>query len=233
MWWLWLYVAAMTAGALLFLRWHADPKGVPRIEYRVAIAIPVWSGLWYTVMALGGGRTEGEDHPIYWARYVDWTVTASLLLVALALTATHALPGRHPVLLAALVGTNVAMLLSGFLADLTADRWARYLLFGLGSLCLLVVLALIWGPLRAVARRQPDGLYHTYREAAALLSVLWLGYPLFWLLGPSGVGLLGAAVVSGLFVALSVASKVGWSIVDLGRLRALSVRGELPLGDRP
>lgn len=229
-WWQWGYVAAMAAGVLLFLRWSADPKGVPAAEYRVALAVPLWSGVWYAVLALGGGRIDGGDHPVYWARYVDWAVTAPLLLAALTLTATHALPHRHPRLLTALVGANLAMLLCGFLAELATGPWPRYLLFILGALTLLAIFALIYGPLRAIARRQPSGLYRTYREAALLLGVLWLGYPVIWLLGPSGVGLLGATTDTALFVLLSIASKVGWGALDLARLRELAARGELPLG---
>ncbi|MFC7544914.1 bacteriorhodopsin [Plantactinospora sp. GCM10030261] len=231
--WLWGYVSAMAAGALLFLRWSASPKGVPAVEYRVAIAVPVWSGLWYAVMALGGGQVDGDGHPVYWARYVDWSVSASLLLTALALTATHALPHRHPRLLVALVGANLAMILSGLLGDLATDPWPQYLFFGLGALGLLAILALIYGPLRAVARRQPHRLYRAYREAALLLGGLWLGYPVIWLLGPSGVGMLGGTADTALFVLLSIASKVGWGALDLARLRELGARGELPLGGSP
>ncbi|MEV1143667.1 bacteriorhodopsin [Micromonospora sp. NPDC049799] len=228
-WWLWLYVASMAAGLLLFVRWAADPRGVPRIEYHVAIAIPLWSGFWYTVTALGGGQTDGGGHLTYWARYADWAVSASLLLVALALTATHALPRRHPALLATLIGINVAMILSGLLADLADGLLTRWLLYAFGTVALLVIYALIWGPLRSLARRQPSGLHHAYWEVALLLTVLWAGYPVIWLLGPPGLDLLGASVDTALFVLLSIVSKVGWSILDLGRLRQLAARGELPV----
>lgn len=226
-WWLWLYVAAMAGGVVLFTRWRADPCGVPLSEYRVAIAIPLWSGSWYLVMALGGGRTEVAGHTVYWARYADWVVTAPLLLVALTLTATHSLPGRRWGLMSALVGANVVVILSGLVAELTADAMARYTLFSIGVLALLTVYALIWGPLHNHAHRQPEGIAEVYREAAVLLSVLWLGYPVFWMIGPSGIGVIGSAATSQLLVALSVLSKVGWSILDLGRLRSLSDRGRL------
>ncbi|SCL65079.1 bacteriorhodopsin [Micromonospora citrea] len=226
-WWLWMYVAAMAGGVVLFNRWRADPRGVPLSEYRVAIAIPLWSGFWYLVMALGGGRAEVAGHTLYWARYVDWVVTASLLLVALMLTATHSLPGRRWRLMGALVGVNVVMLLSGLVAEFATDATVRYALYGIGVLALCAVYGLIWGPLRLHAHRQPAGIAAVYKEAALLLSALWVGYPLFWILGPSGVGLLGSATTSLLFVVLSILSKVGWSILDLGRLRALSDRGHL------
>ncbi|WBC12411.1 bacteriorhodopsin [Micromonospora sp. WMMA1998] len=233
-WWLWLYVTSMAGGTLLFLAWWARPRGVPAIEYQVAVAVPVWSGLWYTALALGGGRvTDAGGQSVYWARYADWAVSASLLLVALALTATHALPGRHPVLPATLVGLNVAMIAAGLLADLSADPGSRYRYFTLGTVALLGIFAVIWGPLRSVARRQPDGLRHAYVEAAAVLTVLWIGYPLIWLAGPSGLELLGPTTDTALFVLLSVASKVGWGALDLARLRSLARRNELAVAGRP
>lgn len=226
-WWLWMYVAAMAGGVVLFVRWRAAPCGVPLSEYRVAITVPLWSGCWYLVMALGGGRTEVAGHTLYWARYLDWAVTAPLLLVALMLTATHSLPGRRWGLASALVGTYLVVLLCGLVADLTANRTARYVLFGVGTLALLGVYGLIWGPLRTHAHRQTGEIVAVYREAALLLSVLWMGYPLFWVIGPSGVGLVSPATTSLLLAVLSILTKVGWSIVDLGRLRSLSARGHL------
>ncbi|OZV82331.1 hypothetical protein CA850_08530 [Micromonospora echinospora] len=226
-WWLWVYVAAMAGGVVLFTRWRADPHGVPLSEYRVAIAIPVWSGSWYLVMALGGGRVEVAGHTLYWARYVDWAVTSPLLLVALMLTATHSLPGRRWRLTGAIVGTNLVIFLCGLAAEITVDTTARYTLYAIGVLAFLAVYGLIWGPLRTHAHRQPKEIAAVYREAALLLSVLWVGYPVFWLIGPTGVGLISSATTSLLFVVLSILTKVGWSIVDLGRLRSLSDRGRL------
>ncbi|MEU4566796.1 bacteriorhodopsin [Micromonospora sp. NPDC023956] len=226
-WWLWMYIAAMAGGVVLFARWRANPRGVPLSEYRVAIAIPLWSGSWYLVMALGGGRTEVAGHLLYWARYVDWVVTAPLLLVALTLTATHSLPGRCWGLMSALIGTTVVVIISGLAAELTSDANTRYTLYTVGVLAFLAVYGLIWGPLHAHVRRQPKEIVEVYREAALLLSALWVGYPLLWLIGPTGVGLIGSSTTSLLFVVLSILSKVGWSIVDLGRLRSLSDRGRL------
>lgn len=225
--WQWMYVAAMAGGVVLFTRWRADPCGVPLSEYRVAIAVPLWSGFWYLVLALGGGQTEVAGHTLNWARYVDWAVSSPLLLVALTLTATHSLPGRCWGLASALVGTNLVVFVCGLAAELSADATARYTLFTIGVLALLGLYGLIWGPLRTHAHRQPKEIAAVYREAALLLSVLWVGYPLFWMIGPTGLGLISSATTSLLFVVLSILTKVGWSILDLGRLRALSDRGEL------
>ncbi|WP_299036115.1 bacteriorhodopsin [uncultured Pseudokineococcus sp.] len=225
--WLWSYVGVMALGAVVFGVWARNPLGVPRVEYVVAAAIPVWSGTWYAVMALGGGQTEVAGQTTYWARYVDWVVTTPLLLVALALTATHALPRFPRRLVAALVAADVVMITAGALADLAEAAAWRYALHGLGWLGLVAVLALVWGPLRRLAEQQPPAMAAAFRRVALLLSLLWLGYPLVWLLGPSGLGLVGQTTDTALFVLLPAVSKVVWSVVDLTELRTLSRRGEL------
>jgi bacteriorhodopsin len=227
--WLWLYVAAMASGVVLFVVWSRNPKGIPMLEYGIATAIPLWSGLWYAVMALGGGQTEVAGQTTYWARYADWLVTTPLLLVALALTAMHALPRKRWGLIAALVVVDVVMISSGLAADFMESTAARYGLYAVGVVALVVLIGLVWGPLRQTAMQQPAPLAAVHKEVALLLSVLWVGYPLIWILGPSGIELFGDTTDTALFVLLPILSKVGWSAVDLGRLRRLADRGELAL----
>ena len=50
-----VYLVSMAAGALLFVTWSRDPRGVSAWEYLVAAIIPVWSGLAYLAMATGNG----------------------------------------------------------------------------------------------------------------------------------------------------------------------------------
>lgn len=224
---LWSYVAVMAAGAALFVAWSRDPRGVPRLEYAVATAIPLWSGFWYAVMALGGGQTEVAGQTTYWARYADWLVSTPLLLVALSLTAMHALPKKRWDLVAALVVADVFMITCGLLADLQEDRTARYAFYAAGVVALLTIFYLVAVPLRRVALQQPPEMAAVHKEVAVLLAVLWTGYPVIWLLGPSGVGVFGDSTDTALFVLLPILSKVGWSIVDLGRLRGLASRDRL------
>lgn len=121
------------------------------------------------------------------------------------------------------------MILGGMVADFMASRAERFTFYGLGMLALLVLLGLIWGPLRATAMRQPRSMASLYKAVALLLSVLWAGFPLVWILGPSGIGMFGDLTDTALILALSILMKVGWSVVDLGRLRALSDRGEVSI----
>jgi bacteriorhodopsin len=221
--WLWLYVACMAGGALLFFRWSRQPKGVPHYEYTIAMVIPIWSGLAYTAMALGQGSLIVDGREVYVARYVDWIVTTPLLLWALASTAMF-YRRLDKALIGGLMFTDAVMILSGLAADLTQDPPIKWFWYSIGCICLAIILWITWGPLRRIAHDQPHGLGKAYTKAAAYLSLLWLGYPLVWALGPSGLGILDSATDTMLFVFLPILSKVGFSILDLHELRKLGSR---------
>ena len=216
-----IYVACMAAGALLFAVWARDPRGVHREEYLVAILIPVWSGLAYLAMALGLGTVEVDGQTTYWARYADWIVTTPLILLALSFTAMHRLKERNYVLIGSLVGADVIMIRCGLVGDLASGP-TRFIFFWIGVAALVFILWTTWGPLRRLAFSQGDDLGGVYTTVLGYLTVLWIGYPTVWMLGPSGLGLLDQGMDTLLFVVLPVFSKVGFSILDLGLLRKLS-----------
>ncbi|MFD2672152.1 bacteriorhodopsin [Marinicrinis sediminis] len=218
--WLWIYVAVMAAGAFYFASLSFQRKGVPRIEYLVAFIIPVWSGTAYASMAVGQGIVDIGEKVTYYARYLDWVVTTPLLLVALSMTGMFYIR-KDKVIILGLVAADVFMILTGLIADLTSSWPLRYMWYTLGLVALLLILWIIWYPLRHKAQSQGRELASLYDKAAGYLSILWVCYPTIWLIGPSGIGLVGQVTDTVLFVILPIFSKVGFSILDLNGLRAL------------
>lgn len=221
--WLWFYVACMAAGALLFYAWSRSPKRVPRYEYAVAILIPVWSGLAYTAMALDQGIVEVAGREVHVARYLDWLVSTPLLLLALASTGMFFRPLDKTVI-GTLIGLDVIMILSGLFADLTVREGVRWFWYLNGCVCLGLIFWLLWGAVRREAYAHNREIGDAYRRVLTFFSLLWLGYPLVWALGPSGIGLFGKTTDVALFVLLPIVSKVGFSIYDLHELRKLAPR---------
>ncbi|CAM4444923.1 bacteriorhodopsin [Deinococcus marmoris] len=218
--WQGIYITCMALGALLFIAWSRQPRGVPASEYLIATAIPVWSGLAYLGLLLGQGTVEVDGQTTYYARYIDWAVTTPLLLTALALTAMFRQARKNYTLIGALIFSDLVMIGSGLVADLSTGS-ARTVWFLCGVVAFLIVLGLIWGPVRALAARDGADLKAVYDKSAGFLSVLWVAYPTIWALGPSGIDLLSQPVETALFVIVPVLSKVGFSIVDLSGLRGL------------
>jgi bacteriorhodopsin len=214
------YVACMAGGALLFVWWMRDPRGVPKWEYLVATFIPVWSGLAYLAMALDLGTVEVAGQTTYWARYADWVVTTPLLLVALWMTATtHTAKRPHVPTLITLICADVVMILSGLVGDLSEGP-ARFVFYGIGVAALVLIFYIVFVPLRQTARHDAQ-VSRIYGIVAAYLALFWIGYPLTWILGPSGLGVVSQQVDTALFVLLPVFSKVGFSILDLSLLRRM------------
>lgn len=221
--WLWLYVACMAAGAIVIIAWSRNPRGVPHYEYAAAAFIPIWSGLAYMASALDQGIVLNDGHLVYLTRYADWVVTTPLLLATLAWTAMWSVR-KHTSLIIAIMGADVIMILSGLMADLSSDDGVKWLWYTIGCVCLVIIFYIAWGPFRRIAYSQGQEVGSTYVKVATFLSVLWVGYPLIWALGPSGIGLLDSTTDVALFVVLPIFSKVGFSLYDLYSLRRLSAR---------
>lgn len=216
----WIYVLAMAVGALYFIGLGNKPHSVPRYEYLIATFIPIWSGLAYMAMALDQGKVEIAGQVTHYARYIDWVVTTPLLLLALSTTAMYFIV-KDWTLIAALMGTQVIVIVTGLVADLSTDRTARLLWYTCGVVAFLVVLWGIWVPLRAKTRGQGIELSKLYDKLLVYFTVLWIGYPIAWLIGPSGLGWIDQTVETLLFCVLPFFSKVGFSYLDLNGLRRL------------
>jgi len=222
----WVYIAGMAIGAIHFISLSKNPRAVPKYEYLVAAFIPIWSGLAYLSMVLPHGDLEQGKIAVagqiaHYARYLDWIVTTPLLLLALSWTAMHYLSKKDWTLIASLMGTQVIVILSGLIADLSVVPWVRYFWYINGVVAFLIVLGGIWGPLRAKTRSQGQELSELYDKLTAYFTVFWIGYPIVWIIGPSGFGITNQTTDTFLFCLLPFFSKVGFSFLDLHGLRNL------------
>jgi bacteriorhodopsin len=216
----WIYVVGMAIGALHFWSLSRDPKGVPQHEYLVAIFIPIWSGLAYMAMALDQGQVEAAGQVAHYARYIDWIVTTPLLLLSLSWTAMQFIR-KDWTLIGFLMSTQVVVITTGLVADLSEREWVRYLWYICGVVAFLIVLWGVWGPLRAKTREQSAELSDLYTKLLTYFTVLWVCYPLVWIIGPSGFGWVNQDTDTFLFCLLPFFSKVGFSFLDLHGLRGL------------
>jgi bacteriorhodopsin len=218
----------MAAGMLVFWAMSRSPKGVPALEYMIALLIPVWSGAAYLAMAMGQATTEVAGRTVFYGRYIDWVVTTPLLLLALALTAMYRGP-KSKTLIAGLMATDVIMILSGLAADLSEEPM-RWVWFVFGCVSFGVILYMIWWPLYDIAKSRGPRHAVGFRNVALFLTVLWFVYPISWYIGPSGIGLVDTTTDWLLFTVTPFFSKVAFSLYDLSVLRRLS--REAPLEEK-
>ena len=214
-----IYVAIMFSGAVIIARMSRNPEGVPKIDYFISFLIPVWSGIAYTSMAIGQGMIEIGKQTAFYARYLDWIITTPLLLLSLCLTGMYYL-SKDKVIIAGIMTADVIMILCGLFGDLS-EGMNRYIWFFIGFIAFLIILWLIWGPVRNIASKQDQNLYQLYVFMASYLTILWIGYPTAWIIGPSGLNIVSQKIDTYLFVILPIFSKVGFSLLDLRGLRRL------------
>lgn len=221
--WLWVGVIGMAIGSVAILaqmgRRTADEESHGVIH---AIVPMIAAGL-YLLMALNqGGVTIDNGREFLYARYIDWSITTPLLLIGLALTAMDDLRKRLG-LVVGLVGADIYMILTGLVAGYSptgsADKWIWFLM-SCGAF--VAVYWVIWWPLRAEAERAGNAT--TYNRNAAILSVLWLLYPVVFLVGTDGLLIISPALSALCFTVLDLVSKVGYGLLSTAETNAKFAR---------
>jgi bacteriorhodopsin len=229
---LWLGTAGMFLGMLAFIAmgWGEQNERLQEF-YIVTIFIAAIAFVNYLAMALGYGATVvtvgGEERLIYWARYTDWFFTTPLLLLDLGLLA-----GATRNELAALVGLDAAMIGTGAIATLTGDlagnasavgtEAQRLIWWGVSTAFLLVLLYFLFSVLGERAQQLPQAARSTFSTLRLMILVLWLVYPVWWIIGSEGLEILGLGIETLGFAVLDVTAKIGFGFVLLSARDAIS-----------
>jgi bacteriorhodopsin len=192
----------------------SEPGRARRLALLTAL-VPAIPSLSYCSMLLGIGVTEVSIRglgsvAVYWARYADWIVTTPLLLFILSLLA-----GVDRTTIFGAVAADVFMVATGLVAALSGFRVYRFVWWAIGVLAFLAVGYYLLGPLTATARRLGRAADTPFYQLRNLTVVLWTVYPLWWLAGSGGPGLLPVSVEMAGFVVLDGLAKVGFGVVFL------------------
>jgi bacteriorhodopsin len=229
--WLWIGTAGMLLGVLYFIATGWGEENEKRQEfYIVTILITAIAFVNYLAMALGFGATTvtigGEERLIYWARYTDWLFTTPLLLVDLALLARAS---RNQIF--ALVSLDALMIGTGAIATLAGgnfvvlgalDDGARRLIWwGVSTGFLLVLLYFLFGTLSEQAQALSSDVGAKFAQLRNLIVVIWLVYPVWWLVGTEGLEVVGLGVETAGFMVLDLTAKVGFGILLLSSRKVL------------
>ena len=116
---------------------------------------------------------------VYWARYVDWSITTPLLLLDLSLLA--GLSGAN--ILVAIVA-DVIMVFTGLFASFSkgdGQKWGWYTIACIAYLTIVYQLA--WNGLAAVAGKDSKTKAF-YTAIGAFTLLVWTIYPMFVVPGP-------------------------------------------------
>ncbi|WP_414652138.1 bacteriorhodopsin [Halorientalis sp.] len=209
---LWVNVALAGLAILVFVymgRNVETPRA--RLIWVSTLLVPLVSIASYSALLSGltigtlempaGHALAGESVLSPWGRYLTWTLSTPMILLALGLLA-----GTDTAKLFTAITMDIGMCVTGLAAALTTQsyllRWAFY---GISSAFFLVVLYILlaeW-PADAVEAGTAD-IFGTLK---VLTVVLWLGYPILWALGTEGLALLDVAVTSWGYSGLDILAK--------------------------
>jgi len=190
---LWAVFIIMTLATAAFAGMSWTVPVNKRVSHFITTLITTFAALSYFAMATGHGIsyhhvTVTESHPhvpdteqdiyrqVYWARYVDWSLTTPLLLLDLCLLA--GLNGAH--ILMAIVA-DVIMILTGlfaaFGAEGTPQKWGWYTIACIAYLVVIWHLALHG---RAMAMSKGGNVASFFGALAGFTLILWTAYPIVW-----------------------------------------------------
>ncbi len=226
--WLGLGTILMLLGMVYFL---IDGWGVedPRQQefYIITILIPGIAAASYLSMFFGFGLTEVPVEgvgtlDIYWARYADWLFTTPLLLLDIGLLA-----GASWRDIGALVGLDAFMIVTGLGATLMKTQIARFVFWTISTIAMIFLLYFLYSVLTGVVADKDEDTRATFNTLRNLILVVWTIYPIAWLVGTEGLGLLGLFGETLLFMILDVTAKVGFGFILL-KSRAIVGEGSAP-----
>lgn len=219
---LWLTTLVMLGGGLLILA--TGKRRTPSEELHTVLhgIVPLIAACSYFAMATGQGAiTLGADatavgtgagRTFYFARYIDWTFTTPLLLVALSMTAMHSGKKREGAI-TGIVLADVLMILTALFFGASEVAWIKWTWFIVSCAAFLGVYYVIWVTLMQANTLERDDVRATYRRNATILSVLWLIYPLVLAVAPDGLRYIGETTSILAIAILDVVAKVVYGLM--------------------
>jgi bacteriorhodopsin len=214
--WLGIGTLLMIIGTFYFIAqgWGVTDKEA-REYYAITILVPGIASAAYLSMFFGIGLSEVEVAgrgmlDIYYARYADWLFTTPLLLLDLALLAKV-----DRVTTGTLIGVDALMIVTGLIGALSQTMLARYTWWLFSTIAFIFVLYYLLTSLRSAAKQRSEEVQTTFTTLTVLVAVLWTAYPILWIVGTEGAGLIGLGLETLGFMVLDVTAKVGFGFILL------------------
>ena len=210
---LWANVALAGLSALLFVYMGRNLRSDrARLIFGATIMIPLVSISSYLGLLSGltvglvdmppGHALGGQEVLSQWGRYLTWTLSTPMILLALGLLADVDLSDLFVV-----VAADIGMCLTGLAAALITSsyalRWAFYVVSCTFFIVVLYALVVQWP-----ADAEAAGTSEIFGTLRALTVVLWLGYPIVWALGVEGLAIVSSVgATSWAYSALDIGAK--------------------------
>ncbi len=227
--WFWLDTIAMLIGGAAILAIGKRRTASEEAHTIYHGIVPIIAACSYLAMAAGQGAmalpvgvladpAHGADvvltRTFYFARYLDWSFTTPLLLLPLALTATHG-GLRRGGLISGLLLADLMMILTALFFGLSVVDWIKWTWFLVSCVAFLAVYWVMFVPLMQEASKERDDVRACYRTNALILAVLWFIYPIILLFSTDGLGVFSSTLSVALVAIIDLVSKVIYGLYTI------------------
>ena len=147
----------------------------------------------YALMWDGSFTAESASgEPIYWTRWLFYAISCSLLMLEIAKVKGIKSSGK----ITELIFLNVIVMGTGTLAAVSSGL-SKWIFFVLSSIAYLIQIGMV-----LKVKEENSKWINTY------IYLGWTGFPIVFLLAPTGIGLFGAAIAMGLYLILDIYTKI-------------------------
>lgn len=206
---------AMALGtvAFLYVRLVEDEHAA---FHTVITAVAAVAALSYTSMALGLGLITVNGQTVYIGRYAQWILGTPLIVLYLGMLA-----GAERNRLLALIVVDVFAMTAALGAAVTTGT-ARWGMFAVGTVLYAVLLYGLLATLGRAAEGRSAPVVTLFEKLRNLTVVTWSFYPLVWLVGPLGLGVVDPFAEVLLITYLDVVAKVGFGFIAVNSRIAMA-----------
>ncbi len=210
--WLWIGTIGMLLGTVpLYFALVSNKSEYDEGDYMAHFYVPLIAFTLYLLMALGAGAMHTSIGRVYYfGRYVDWTFTTPLLLYSLVVSGLKGTGVKRNGLLIGLLGADVYMIATGFIAGLTDNPTVKWSFYICSCVSFLAIYALLFGPYKKLTAAGQHG--STYVKKAGFLSIVWFAYPVVFLFGQEGLRYWSATWDATFFTILDLTAKVAYGL---------------------
>jgi sensory rhodopsin len=198
--WFLIGLVGMALGTLLPLKRWVETRRDARV-YATLAGVTGIAAVAYALLYLGVGVLTVGDRPVFLVRYADWLLTTPLMLLYLA----HVAGASRRVSLA-LVGADLLVIGAGTAGTLLVGP-ERFALVAVEAVAFLALIGLLLVVLPRDAEFDAERDRRSFLKLRNLTVVLWTLYPVVWLVGPAGLGLLFPATMALVLVYLDLICK--------------------------
>ena len=147
----------------------------------------------YAVMWQGSFVAQGANgEPIFWTRWLFYAISCSLLMLEIARVKGITSSGK----IAELIFLNVIVMGTGTLSAVSSGL-SKWIFFLLSSIAYIIQISSV-----LKISEEKSNWVNTY------IYLGWTGFPVVFLLAPTGIGLLTAVFAMGLYLLLDVYTKI-------------------------